>query len=100
MAFLVKAMFLWNESLATFLQFFVFSVYREILRNTIYMPSFRSIGPFKQKLQGGGEGTICPLWPCQCAKSSACLELNFKYYSIFTDTTGTIRIEKKNLKEI
>ena len=36
-----------------------FSRYREILLSTIYMPNFRSIGPFKEKLQRGG-GRICP----------------------------------------
>ena len=34
---------------ATSWQFF--SPYREILQSTFYMPNFRSIGPFKQKLQ-------------------------------------------------
>ena len=34
------------------------SRYREILPSTIYMPNFRLIGPFKQKLQMGSR--ICP----------------------------------------
>ena len=61
MAFLVKALFRWNECskntdisilsnfLAVFFEFF--SRYREILPITIYIPNFRSIGPFKQELQ-------------------------------------------------
>ena len=69
MAFLVKALFLWNKYsknadisvlsyfLAIFFEFF--SPYREMLPSTICMPNFRSIGPFTQKLQGGGR--ICPL---------------------------------------
>ena len=61
MAFLVKALFRWNKCsenddiklLSNFLAIFFkfFSQYREILPNFIYMPNFRSIGPFKQKLQ-------------------------------------------------
>ena len=39
--------------------FFYLSLYREILSGTIYMLNFRSIGPFKQKLQRGGD-RICP----------------------------------------
>ena len=40
--------------------FFKFlSRYREIVPFTIYMPNLRSIGPSKQKLQGGG-GQILP----------------------------------------
>ena len=39
-----------NNFLAIFFEFC--SLYREILPSTIYMPNFRSIGPFKQKLQG------------------------------------------------
>ena len=65
MPLLVKALFQWNECsknvdisvvsnfLATFFEFF--PRYREILPSTIYMPNFRSIGPFKQKLQRGAE---------------------------------------------
>ena len=69
MAFLVKALFRWNEYsknadisvLSNFLAilFEFFSPCREILPSTICMPNFRSIGPFKQKLQRG-EGRICP----------------------------------------
>ena len=70
MAFLVKALFRWNEYsknadisvlsnfLAIFFQFF--SPYQEILSSTICMPNFRSIGPLKHKLQRG-DGRICPL---------------------------------------
>ena len=48
-----------SNFLAIFFEFF--SLYQEILPSTIYMPNFRSIGPFKQKLQtGGGGGGICP----------------------------------------
>ena len=36
--------------------FQLFSRYREIFPNAIYLPSFRSIGPFEQKLQKGGGG--------------------------------------------
>ena len=47
--------------LSNFLAFFFdFSLYREILSGTIYMLNFRSIGPFKQKLQGGGENLPSP----------------------------------------
>ena len=61
MAFLVKALFSWNECLkdadisilgnflATFSSFF--SQYGEILRNTIYMPNFKSTGPFKHQTE-------------------------------------------------
>ena len=65
MAFLVKALFRWNEysknAEMRFEQlpghfFDFFSLYREILPSTTYMPNFRSIGPFKQKLQRGGGG--------------------------------------------
>ena len=69
MAFLVKALFRWNEYsknadisvLSNFLAIFFesFSLYREILPSTIYMPNLRSIGPFKQKVQRGG-GRTCP----------------------------------------
>ena len=75
MAFLVKALFRWNECskntdisvLSNFLAivFEFFSLYREILPSTIYMPNVRSIGLFKQILQ-----------PYQSAKSPACLGLN------------------------
>ena len=47
-----------SNFLAVFFNFF--SRYREILPSTIYMPNFRSVGPFKQKLQRGGGGRICP----------------------------------------
>ena len=50
-----------------------FSRYRAILPNFIYMPNFRSIGPFKQKLQMGTESALPR--PYQSAKSSACLGL-------------------------
>ena len=43
----------------------------KILPSTIYMPNFRSIGPFKQKLQRGGGAY-------QSAKSLARLGLMFK----------------------
>ena len=70
MAFVVKALFRWNQSLknadiivlrnvlAIFSEFF--SRYREILPSTIYMPNFRSIGTFKEKLRrrGGGGGGV------------------------------------------
>ena len=81
MAFLVKALFWWNECskiadisiLSNFLAIFskCFSWYREILPRTIYMPNFKSIGPSKQKLQ------ILPP-PHQSAKSPACLGLRKK----------------------
>ena len=68
MAFLVKALFRLNalknadiSTLSNFLAaFFEFcSRYREILPSVIYMPNFRSIGPFKEELQRGG-CIICP----------------------------------------
>ena len=63
-----------------------FSRYREILPNFIYMPKFRSIGPFKRKLQKeGAESTaLPPPQPYQSAKSPACLGLimlRWKEYS-------------------
>ena len=66
MAFLVKALSWWNKSLkllisgfwATSWQFF--SRYREIFESIIYIPNFKSIGPSKQKLQGGGENLPSP----------------------------------------
>ena len=48
-----------------------FSRYLEILPSITHMPNFKSIGPFKQKLLGGGEGQT----PYQSAKSPACLGL-------------------------
>ena len=53
---------------ATFWQ--LFSRYREILLSAIYMPNFRSIGPFKHKL--GGADSAPPPRPYQYAKSPAC----------------------------
>ena len=97
MAFLVKkALFRWNECsknaditvLSNFLEIFFkfFSRYREILPSTIHMPNFRSIGPFKQKLQegggGGGRESALPR-PYQSVKSSACLGLSLSAASIF-----------------
>ena len=77
MAFLVKALFRWNECsknadisvLSNFPPFFFkyFAQYREILPSAIYMPNFRSIGPFKQKLQRGQN--LPPPPPYQSAKS-------------------------------
>ena len=45
------------RDLSNFLAFFIqiFSRYQEILRNTIYIPNFRSIGQSEQKLQRGAE---------------------------------------------
>ena len=70
MAFLVKALFQWNKSLKNadisvlrnFLAIFFdfFSRYREILLSTIYLPNFRSIGPFKQQLRREGEAEFPP----------------------------------------
>ena len=40
------------------------------------MPNFRSIGPFKQKLQRGGSESALPR-PYQSAKNPACLGLKF-----------------------
>ena len=58
--------------------FFDFSLYREILSGTIYMLNFRSIGPFKQKLQRGGGGSESALpQPYQSAKCPACLGLTY-----------------------
>ena len=51
-----------------------FSPYREILPSTIHMPNFRSIGPFRKKLQRRAESAPPPL-PYQFAKSPACLGL-------------------------
>ena len=61
--------------------FRIFFRCREILPSTIYMPNFRSIGPFKQKLQrrggGGGEGgqNLRVNRSYQSAKSLPCLGL-------------------------
>ena len=63
-----------SNFLAIFLE--VFYRYREILPSTIYMANFRSIGPFKQKLQRGAESA--PPRPYQSAKSPACLGLREK----------------------
>ena len=59
-----------SNFLAIFFRFF--SRYGEMLPSTIYMPNFRSIGLFKQKLQRGAESP----WLYQSAKSPACLGLN------------------------
>ena len=64
MTVLVKALFSWNECGYQHFEhivsnFSIFFQYREILPNTIYMPNFKSIGSFKQKLQSGGKGRIC-----------------------------------------
>ena len=88
MAFLVKALFPWNECsknadisvLSNFLAIFfgIFSLYRETLPCTIHMPNFRSFLPFKQKLQrggGGGQNLPFPFLPYQSANSPAWLGL-------------------------
>ena len=84
-----------SNFLAIFFEFF--SRYREILPSTIYMPNFRSVGPFKQKLQRGG-GRICPApRPHQSAKSLACLGL--KQLTTFIDQRRKGEIYgKRNLK--
>ena len=84
MAFLVKALFRWNEYskngdisvLSNFLAIFfeLFSPHREILPSTICMPNFRSIGPFKQKLQRGGR--ICPLPTIPICKKPGLFRVN------------------------
>ena len=61
-----------SNFLAIFFRFV--SRYGEMLPSTIYMPDFRSIGLFKQKLERGAESP--PPWPYQSAKSPACLGLN------------------------
>ena len=86
MAFLVKALFRWNEYskhagisvLSNFLTIFfeLFPPYQEILPSTIYMPNFRSIGPFKQKLQGEGGGRICPLPAIPICKKPGLFRVN------------------------
>ena len=61
-----------EQLLGNFFQ--IFSRYREILASTIYIPNFRSTGPFKQKLQKG-EADSALSQPYQSARSPACLGL-------------------------
>ena len=67
--------------------FFDFSLYREILSDTIYMLNFRSIGPFNQKLQkGGGGGRICPPPAIPICKKPGLFRVNlFFQYKIQLD---------------
>ena len=62
-----------SNFLAIFFEFF--SRYLEILPSTIYMQNFRSIGPFKQKLQRGAESAPPPYQSAE--RSPACLGFNF-----------------------
>ena len=67
------------------------------------MPNFRSIGPFKQKLQRVGAECALP-WPYQSAKSPACLGLIYEFERQITQATKEIKMvddksvtKKKNL---
>ena len=67
-----------SNYLVTFSNFF--SQNREILPKTIFMPSFKTIGRFKEKLQEGGGGGICPPQSHESAKNPACLRLKARRY--------------------
>ena len=81
--------------LSNFLTIFsIFSRYREILPSTIYMPNFGSIGPFEQKLRGGGR--ICPAIPI-CKKPDL-FRVNSRLFSGI-DQTSTGFFEHPILKQ-
>ena len=87
MAFLVEALFSWNECwkhtdisilsnfLATYFQFF--SQCREILPNTAYVPSSSQFDHSNRNYGGGGQNP--PPWPYQAAKTPACLLLIYSF---------------------